>query len=275
MEEYGFGALPSPKDIRDYRLAAAALTTVKLPESYMLEPARIKCQGSHPTCVAHALSSLVEYFNLRDSGFNYLFSTDFIYGCRTDDDYLGEGMYLRDGLKVIQKYGDVRHSQLPGNTDVPTARKKVFADFENLAIEALPNRISTYYRISSLNELKYAIYTGGPVPANMKWFTSAYASLDGIYHYTNTEIKSYHAVLIIGWTKDYLIVQNSWGITWGRKGLFYVPIDKIDEVFYEFYGVTDDIGNITKPTKLTNKFSSLINFILRVIELFKMTRKSR
>lgn len=269
MEEYGFGALPSPKDIRDYRLAAAALTTVKLPESYVLEPARIKCQGSHPTCVAHAMCSLIEYFNLRDSGFNEVFSTDFIYGCRTDDDYLGEGMYLRDGLKVIQKYGDVKHSQLPGNTDVPTARKKVFADFENLAIEALPNRISTYYRIGSLNELKYAIYTGGPVPATIKWFKSAKVKLDGVFRYTNTEIESYHAVLIIGWTKDYLIVQNSWGITWGKKGLFYVPIDKVNEVFYEFYGVTDDIGNITKPTQITNKLSSLINFIFKLLELFK------
>ena len=269
MEEYGFGALPSPKDIRDYRLAAAALISIKLPESYMLKPARIKCQGAQSTCVAHALSSLVEYYNLRDSGFNYVFSTDFIYGCRTDDDYLGEGMYLRDGLKVIQKYGDVRHSQLPGNTDVPTARKKVFADFDSLTKLASPNRISTYYRVNSLNELKYAILTGGPAPASMKWFKSATVKSDGVYRYTNTEIQSYHAVLIVGWTEDYLIVQNSWGRMWGKNGLFYVPINKVDEVFSEFYGVTDDIGNVTKPNKVVRKLSLPINFIFKLIALFK------
>lgn len=269
MEEYCFGALPSPKDVRDYRLTASATVMTKIPKTYVLEPARIKCQGSHPTCVAHALCSLIEYYNLRDSGLNYMFSTDFIYGCRTDDDYLGEGMYLRDGLKVIQKYGDVRCSRLPGNTDVPTARKKVFADFDNLIAEAAPNRISTYYKVQSLNELKYAIVTGGPAPAVMKWFKSAKVKADGIYRYTNTEIESYHAVLVIGWTTDYLIVQNSWGRTWGKNGLFYVPIGKIDEVFHEFYGVTDDIGNIVKPNKVTNQFSSIINFILRLFELFK------
>lgn len=269
MEKYGFGALPSPKDIRDYHLSAVALTSVKLPESYMLKPVRIKCQGSQSTCVAHALSSLIEYYNLRDNGFNYVFSTDFIYGCRTDDDYLGEGMYLRDGLKVIQKYGDVRHSQLPGNTDVPTARKKVFADFDNLTKLALPNRISTYYRIYSLNELKYAILTGGPAPASMRWFKGTTVKADGVYHYTSTEIQSYHAVLVVGWTKDYLIVQNSWGITWGQKGLFYVPINKLDEVFCEFYGVTDNINDVVKPSPTVNQFSSLINCILRLINIIR------
>ena len=269
MEEYGFGALPSPKDIRDYHLSAAALTLVELPESYMLKPARIKCQGAQSTCVAHALSSLVEYYNLRDSGFNYVFSTDFIYGCRTDDDYLGEGMYLRDGLKVIQKYGDVRHSQLPGNTDVPTARKKVFADFDNLTKLASSNRISTYYRVYSLDELKYAILTGGPAPASMRWFKSAIVKADGVYHYTDTEIQSHHAILVIGWTKDYLIIQNSWGRTWGKNGLFYVPINKVDEVFCEFYGVTDNINDIIKPSPTVNKFSSLINYILRLINMIR------
>ena len=266
MEEYGFGALPSLRDVRDYKLAATAIKQIKLPESYQLAPARIKNQGSHSTCVAHALSSLVEFFNLRDTKCNNIFSTDFIYGCRTDDDYLGEGMYLRDGLKVIQKYGDVLNSQLSGNTNVPTARKKVFADFDTLVEAAYPNRISTYYKIQSLEELKYAIYTGGPVPATMAWFKRSNVGTDGVYRYSNKEIQTYHAVLIIGWDKKNLIVQNSWGRSWGKGGLFYVPINKMGEVFYELYGVTDDINDVVKPKQIVNKFSWLINFILRLFK---------
>ena len=30
-----------------------------------------------------------------------------------------------------------------------------------------------------------------------------------------------HAVVAIGWTKDYIIAQNSWGPNWGDNGLFY------------------------------------------------------
>lgn len=275
MEEYGLGAIPSPKDIRDYKLNAAVIqTTKKFPATFKLTHTKIKNQGGQSTCVAHALASLVEYYNLRDTKNNYRFSTDFIYGCRTDQDYLGEGMYLRDGLKIIQKYGDVLYTQLPGNTNVPTARQKVFANFDDLVIQANPNRISTYYKIQTLNELKYALMNGGPVPASMKLFKDAKVKSDGMYNYTSKEIKGHHAVLIIGWDENNLIVQNSWGQTWGDHGIFYVPIKKIEEVFCEFYGVTDEITNVIQPSPTVVKFSPLINFILQLInKLILFTHK--
>ena len=51
----------SSYDVRDYRICAEK----QFPDSYEL-PLRvnIKNQGSKPTCVAHALASLVEYHNL-------------------------------------------------------------------------------------------------------------------------------------------------------------------------------------------------------------------
>lgn len=266
MEEYGFGALPSPKDIRDYKLSAAAIKYETFPESFKLEPVMIKNQGVQSTCVAHALSSMVEFFNLRDTQHKYQFSTDFIYGCRTDTDYLGEGMFLRDGLKVVQKYGDVLYTQLPGNTNVPTAREKVFANFDILTEQAKPNRISTYYKIKTINEIKYALIHDGPVPASMKWFKDAKVKSDGLYTYTSKEIRSYHAVLILGWDKDKLIIQNSWGKTWGNHGLFYVPFNQIKDIFCEFYGVTDENNvDIIQPTPTLIDFSPIINFILNFI----------
>jgi len=270
MDEYGFGAVPSPPDIRDYVLSTPNLDTSNLPSSYIIKPLKIKSQGSQLTCVAHVLSSIVEFHTMKDTNERINYSTEFIYGCRLDSDYFGEGMYLRDGLKVIQKYGDVEYSVLPGNSNVPQAYDKVSQNFEQLQPLAYPNRISTYYKINSLDELKYSLYHYGPVAASMHWYKGAKVDKNGIYQYNPANSKSGHAVLIIGWTEDNLIIQNSWGTTFGKHGLFYVPFDKIEEVFFEFYGVTDDITNIKTPSKTVNKWSPLINFILKLItNLFK------
>lgn len=270
MENFSFGALPSPKDIRDYKLKATAVIPQKLPKTFKLKTTAIKNQGSKPTCVAHTLASLVEFYNLRDTKHNYIFSTDFIYGCRLDTDYFGEGMYLRDGLKILQKYGDVWNTQLPGNSSVSVAMEKVKINFETLIPLAEPNRISTYYKIQTLNEIKYALINDGPVPASMRWFKDAKINSKGKYNYSSKEVQDYHAVLIIGWTEDSLIIQNSWGRLWGDHGLFYIPFNKIEEVFREFYGVTDDINKIVQPKQITIKLSPLINLILELIsKLFK------
>lgn len=132
MNEYGFGAVPSPPDIRDYVLSTPNLDTSNLPSSYIIKPLKIKSQGSQLTCVAHVLSSIVEFHTMKDTNERINYSTEFIYGCRFDSDYFGEGMYLRDGLKVIQKYGDVEYSVLPGNSNEPQAYDKVSKNFEQL-----------------------------------------------------------------------------------------------------------------------------------------------
>lgn len=267
METNGFGACTSSPDIRDYVLSSK-INTYKLPLTYVNSPIKIKSQGAQSTCVAHALSSLIEYHNFKETNFYINFSTDFIYGCRFDTTYLGEGMCLRDGLKVIQKYGDVEYSLLPGNTDVFKACKKVKQNFKQLQPAAYPNRISTYYKIKTLDELKYSLYHDGPVVAAMKWYKKSTASMDGTYHYDPSDDYYHHAVLIIGWDKDNLIVQNSWGIFFGKRGLFYIPFKQMNQVFTEFYGVTDDIVNVVQPSKKIKTWSPLINWILKLINSF-------
>ena len=268
-EQYGFGALPSPPDIRDYHLAAQVINIAALPETFINRKTKIKYQGSQQTCVAHALSSLVEFHN----GTNETFSTEFIYGCRTDKDYLGEGMYLRDGLKILQNYGDVFLQDLPGNSSVPVARKNVFTNFDILKEKAYPNRISTYYKIYTIEELKYSLYNNGPVPASMRWFNGAKLDSQGNYNYITSKQFTGHAVLIVGWTKDSFICQNSWSERSGDKGYFYIPFKKLNEVFFELYGVTDDIVTVKKPSKPVDVLSPVINAALQLVKIFQKYKK--
>lgn len=34
-----------------------------------------------------------------------------------------------------------------------------------------------------------------------------------------------HAILLVGYTKDYWIIKNSWGTGWGENGFGYISID--------------------------------------------------
>lgn len=264
--QHTFGAIPSLPDIRDYTLCKSSIIKNKIPEcikTYINGPVKIKSQGNKPTCVAYALSSLVEFHDYKDTQNYTRFSTNFIYGCRYNTDYFGEGMYIRDGLKVIHKFGDVEYSRLPGNAGIERACKLVNANFENLTPYAYPNRISTYYKIKSLDELKFSLYNDGPVVAGMYWYENSKLDKNNVYQYDISNDKSAHAVLILGWDEKNLVIQNSWGLSFGDKGLFYVPISKLSEVFFELYGVTDNITNVKHSSKLLLLVSPIINKILR------------
>lgn len=269
--EYSFGAQPSKKDIRDYKLNAQALSAVKVPSSLLLKHVPIKNQGAFPTCVAHALCELVEYHNREQEGTFTRFSTDFIYGLRFGGDYMGNGMYVRDALKNVQNYGDVIYKQLPGNSNVETAVPKVMGELETLKPLAYPNRISTYYRIRNVNELKYALSHDGPVVVGMWWYDDATVEKVGKYHTYNSEHyrhgndnnRSGHAVLVVGYDDVGFIIQNSWGASWGDKGLFRVKYGQFD-LFFDVFGVTDNISSIKKPNKLKSILGPFINKILRM-----------
>ena len=122
MEKHGTGLLESPYDIRDFSLSMRSSNTDNLPEEFDLGVLKIKDQGDESTCAAHAVSELIEYHNYHQNNNQYKeFSTEFIYGAREEDYYLGEGMYLREALKIAQKRGDVEKYILPGNHNVEKA----------------------------------------------------------------------------------------------------------------------------------------------------------
>lgn len=59
-EKYVLGALFSKPDVRDYKIACA-LDESQFPENFELKLPIIKNQGSVGSCVAHAISEVVEY----------------------------------------------------------------------------------------------------------------------------------------------------------------------------------------------------------------------
>jgi len=259
VEDRIFSKLVSPYDVRDYKLANV-MSAKELPEFFELRSVAVKDQGAVGSCVAHACSSIIEYHNKRQEKTATLFSTEFIYGYRPAGYYVGEGMYLRDALKTLQKVGDPPLHKFRGNNKCSDAMKNVEAQLETLKDLAYPHRISSYVRVRSTEEIKQAIMDHGYILASMPWHVD-YKLKNGVYTYTKKETRGNHCVCIYGWNEKGWLVHNSWGLAWGQRGRFIVPFDF---KWNETWAIIDNIegeGDIVRPEDnwFVKTFSGVIN----------------
>ena len=209
-------------------------TVVTYPMTFRLWTSGIKNQQTKNTCVAHALATLKEtqeYYDARDTK---KFSTNWIYGNRTDSQYQGEGMYIEEALNNLKNYGAVYLEDLPDNLDYTDALKIVNNRKSELLTKAQEHKIKSYAIPHNANEIKTALYNDhSPVVIGILIYESFYnINNSGIAPIPNIKKEveyGGHAVVIIGWTvinnKEYWVVQNSWGENWGDNGCFYIGIN--------------------------------------------------
>ena len=112
------GALFSKEDVRDYKIACASMPT-EFPAEFELGMPKVKNQGSVGSCVAHSISTVIEYFNNLQQNDKSEMSVGYIYGNRTNTKYTDSGMYTREAIAVTCKYGDVSKKLFPYNEEVP------------------------------------------------------------------------------------------------------------------------------------------------------------
>ena len=265
------GVVESSYDARDYKIKADS----EFPKEFELPyKVSVKNQGSKPTCVAHAVSSLVEYYNLVETKKYRKFSTNFIYGTRDIGYYIGDGMVIRDALKTIQKYGDCYYADCPGNHDTADAMNNVNEKMEEYRDLAYPHRIGSYYRVKTPEEIKTALMNHGPVVISMTCKDNAYIA-DDIYCYPqDAENSGRHCVLVVGWNENGWIIQNSWGALYAGDGYFTLPFDfKINEA----WGTTDQKDDCSLlKRKVRNKFMNKVYEIInRIINWFYNRKKQK
>lgn len=257
--ERKYGAFESPKDLRDFRASSVA-KAVTLPTEFSLKATHIKDQGLVNSCVAHALSSMMEM----QDGTNY--STGWIYGYRPEGYFQGEGMYPREALKTIHNLGAVENQDFNVNIEMPKAKQKV--DDNLIALEAFADdyKIQSYARLYSENEIKSWLYTKQtPIPIaiateNLKLDEHNIVQVPEYYP------NSGHMMLLIGWNEIGYIIQNSWGEDWGDKGLCILPYEyKIREAWGVILGdKTTNIDDVKKPAFYIIR--KLIQFIINLLK---------
>ena len=240
-----------------------------LPESFSLSNLpRVKNQENVCSCVAHAMSSIMEYF---EQGKTDL-STNFIYGIQKKIcGYSGTGMYLQNACKIAQKYGDMLEKDCPGNDEVPTCyqiAENAFS-YKDKRDEAYIYKVKNYFNCKSVEDIKKAIYRYGPVLGSIKWYDDYQCDKNGVLFRDNTKKSSYgyHAIMIYGWTKEGFLCQNSWGEKWGNKGRFILPYSISFAEAKGFADADNDI-NIIVP-----KINTALDFTSKGINKFLKTLK--
>lgn len=269
------GFIPSPKDDRDYKLDKLVKSAVKLPHEYLNTTTPIIFdQGESSTCVGCALAQakhLIEYKQLQDKG---KFSPLYIYSHRHDDDYQGEGMITREALKSLKDFGMCHYADFPGFYSFKDGKALYELDKENLDKKAYPYRISSYYRLHNINDIKTAIFTLGFALVAYDVYPCMYQPDENgriIYDKNNPgECDGGHQMIALGWDDYGLIVCNSWSEDYGvgieenntNGGMIFIPYEYKPT---EAWACTDEIREKEVQTMCSSSiFSRIRRFFYRL-----------
>jgi hypothetical protein len=230
--QHVFDALPSTRDVRDYRVMAVDLRN--LPQQYSLPSVPILDQANEGACVGHGCAGARE--TLEIIGGNpppvVPLSRAFIYyearllEGTTDQD---SGAQVRDGCKVLQTIGVPTEDLFPYT---PGKFRDVPPDID--IAEAGKYKIGSYARLNSSDEVRAAIAGNSPVVIGIAVFQSFETSIgaDGLVPIPSPSEPELggHCLYVRGYRPDprnigmYLFdTVNSWSESFGDKGVCYLP----------------------------------------------------
>ena len=233
----------SPFDKRDYEYIGIKNIEIKinLPNiiDYRDQLLRVRDQGNQGTCFAQSVACVKEWQERKDYGFENYFSPQFFYNNRFNkyDNKLNNdnGMYGRDVMKLMKKVGICSESSYPYGRieDKKFISNKIYKEAKNHIIKG-------YARIYKLGILKEALYNNGPCIITFP-----------VYNYGNTFWKGIgkhlggHAVTIVGYNEEGLILRNSWGKEWGNDGYWLYKYENWGQ-HWEIWTTIDEKSNYIK-----------------------------
>lgn len=260
-----FGTLISKFDARDYKVAVGSQN---FPESFKLNNLpSVKNQRNVSSCVAHVIASIAEYFYCKEHGVKVKMSTDFIYGSQyTLSGRKGKGMYPRDACKILMKYGDCEWSVLPTNTEMPGCINKINSLTDAERNEAMNQRVKSYAKCSTDDDMKYALMKYGPLLASISYNNKLEVDSEGVVSNVIKSGSKAHGVMIYGWNNIGWLCQNSWGTTWGDKGRFTIPFENEVKECWCFVDMIGDDIKVPKNNCVLNKFYKAYNVVRNIFK---------
>ena len=238
FEKISFGnTQPSPEDDRDFVACTPVEVRVEFPEEYLAPKTEILDQQVISSCVAHACATALAQGEENINKSHNIYSRGYIYGNRKSTDAQGEGMIIRQALKQLHNCGDVLYEDFPYNKSYLNVKELISLNKAELARKASKHKIKDFYRCYTDNQIKNTIMTAGGVII----CAPVYENFNRDLHTPEIKkVKGYHAMVIVGWTKDNKwIVQNSWGIGWGYGGTLLMDNDY---PICEYWGITVNVS---------------------------------
>jgi C1A family cysteine protease len=238
-----YGWIPDRPDHRDFLYSAIA-PKVKLPVIIDLrnEDSPIENQGHLGSCTANALAGHLQFLE-KITGQNYKdLSRLFIYyNERAIEGTVGfdSGAMIRDGIKVLAKYGACPEKIWPYDISKFTIKPSA-ACYK----EGLKSCISSYRRLQTLDEMLNCLAEGYPFVFGFtvyESFESLKVAQTGIVPMPKKSERTLggHAVMAIGYDQKQkrFIVRNSWGPQWGQSGYFTMPYAYLETLASDFWTI--------------------------------------
>ena len=195
-------------------------------------------QGTLGSCSANAIAAALDFVhNLNQPGKGFFTpSRLFIYynerdmeGTTSEDG----GASLRDGIKSINRAGACRESIWAYDVSKFSVKPPRAAYKEALGFRGI-----TYGRVPlSPIAIMTLLASGLPIVCGIavyESFESAKVAKTGAVHLPDISSEQFlggHAVVIVGYTNSgkTLVMRNSWGEAWGKKGYFTLPMSYITD----------------------------------------------
>lgn len=231
MLNKGLGAVISPHDPRDFTLARVGKPVLMaFPDEFRLPtpPNAPYDQDVTSMCVAFSLAIIKSIQEYKERGAWNDYSPAYIYARREPEDWQGEGMRPREACACLLKRGVPALKEFSAIGTYQKLVEELKQRAEELDYRATPQKIKSYVSVYTVEEIKTALMTIGPVLQS----TPVYSSFVQGGHLplpdkSREEFYGNHATVIIGWTRDnrWLCI-NSWGKNWGPlNGFFTIPFD--------------------------------------------------
>lgn len=257
---FGFNTPESPKDYRDIPLSDIAMA-VPIPDEYFVDTSKIPVtmQYKRGSCVAHATAKRKEKVEQNDTGVLIQFSPRFLYSIiKKEDGNSEEGTAIRNGLKMLQKYGVCTEATYP--SDFKDMSHTEFMDYSKIpekAFEEAKNYKDTSYAYVAPEKdaLKQAIMQSNDgVIARTIMSKNWWTAKDGRVTWSETDLMPLrphdasspatggHAIWLTGFKGDRFYGRNSWSSQWGAKGDFYFDWEDYKKAITEAW-VSIDIDN--------------------------------
>jgi len=188
-----------------------------LPKTYNLTSILlpIRNQGLTNCCVAFSTAAAIEYKNIITKKYLDYLSPAFIYNNRNDTTK-DEGMDSKDAINIVKKFGAATDKIFPMDLLNKSIQPKIYDD-------ALDYKINGSYYITSLSDLKIALFTTGPIIAILPVYKDVDPNI--FWKKSNTKTTGYHCITIVGFDdlSERLIIRNSWGTNWAINGYQWFP----------------------------------------------------
>ncbi len=265
MINHIFGVKAPKTDLRDYKVKAGKVDV----ESFELgELPPIKNQRSVSSCAAHSSSSILEWFNSRETNEYRELSTGFIYGMQgVEFNRLDAGMYLRDVCKILHKYGDCLATTIPYNIEMPECYNRLKNDLnESVYAESAICRVESYAKCTTEEAVKYALMKYSPVLMSVKWYDKYTVDKDGIINFNTDSDNGYHAIMVYGFNERGWLCQNSWGRLWGNYGRFILPYECGFREAWSFVDAKNDDIHKPRRSSILDILYKIFNFICNIFK---------